>query len=180
MLVKPAAPPAEPASKPEPAVVMSSPPVPVESLPPQTLSSAPDGSKRSDLKNSVRKIITLAKSGDTEGAYVEYARLFSSPTFHENRPEERRVALKLLVLAKPPPTISESLQGAYLCALSCIQTLVEQGGEPSDYELLGACQKALGREGAARESFAMGLAAERARNPSSEVCGSLMRRMSEL
>ncbi len=136
--------------------------------------------KPEGLKAAMRVIIGLAKSGDSEAAYQEYARLFASASFNDNRVEERRAALKFLVLAKAPAKESNAYQAACLAAHDRISELVEAVHEPADYELLGACQKALGRDAAARETFTLGLAAERARNASSDLCGNLMRRMSEL
>jgi hypothetical protein len=51
------------------------------------------------LVSSVKRIMTLSKAGDSDGAHAAYAELFTSPEFGTYRPEDQRQALKLLVLA---------------------------------------------------------------------------------
>jgi hypothetical protein len=58
--------------------------------------------------------------------------------------------------------------------------MVEQSNDPIDYEMLGACHRVLDNGDAARDAFKLGLNIERERNPASELCGNLMRRLSEI
>jgi len=130
------------------------------------------------LVKSVKDIAAASKAGDAEGAYRGYHRLFDSEAFASYRVEDQRQVLRLMILAKglpakPTPVMSE----AYTSAVSCLTRIVPLG-DAADYELLGVCQVMLGDEGSASETFRAGLAIERARDPQSKLCGTLMKRVS--
>ena len=108
-----------------------------------------------------------------------YRELFSGPDFQQNRPEDQRQAMKLMVLTKglpKPPT--ETMLAAFRSALVPLTELVSTFGEPADHEMLGLCHLALGHEQAASAIFKAGLAIERGRDPGSDLCGELMKRIS--
>lgn len=131
--------------------------------------------------NAVKAIVALSKNGDVDGTYSAYRDLFGSADFAAYRPEDQRQALKLMILAKgapatPPPSMVE----AHRVALGPLTELVSAHGEPSDHELLGICHVVLGNEESASNIFKAGLAIERERDPSSVLCGALMKRVSML
>ena len=129
---------------------------------------------------AVKKIVLVLRSGQTDEGYRQYAELLSSPDFTEYRPDDQRQALKLLLMAKAPPTRSEAVEGAYSVALTRIQALVDTLAEPTDYEMLGVAYLQLGNKNAAGAAWETALKLERARDPASELCASLARRVSQL
>lgn len=132
-----------------------------------------------ELVRSVKDIVGRAKHGNLEGAYQGYRDLFQSPAFASYRVEDQRQALQLMVLMKgaPKPTSAAMLE-AHRAALSLLTGLVASHGEPSDHELLGICHVVLGDEASASTVFRAGLALERAKDPQSKLCGTLMKRVS--
>jgi hypothetical protein len=132
------------------------------------------------LVGAVKEIVTLARSGDAEGSFDGYKALFERPDFSENRPEDQRQALKLLVLAKRTGAKSEKLVEAHRSAIAPLTDLVSKHNEPEDYEMLGICHLTIGNEKAAANMFQEGLTLERARNAGSDLCGRLMTRVSSL
>lgn len=148
-------------------------------------SSRPPPSSKGPAKNeafveAVKKIMLVLKSGKTDEGYGQYADLLSSTSFAEYRPDEQRQALKLLLLAKAPDSRSDAVQRAYKIALSRIQTLVDTHAEPADYEMLGVAHVQLEDPAAATNAFEIALKLERARNPASDLCTSLGRRLAQL
>jgi hypothetical protein len=132
------------------------------------------------LVKSVKEIAAASKAGNAEGAYQGYRDLFASEAFAGYRVEDQRQALRLMILAKgvpaqPTPTMTE----AYQSAMSCLARMMPLG-DAGDHELLGVCQLMLGDEASANATFRTGLAIERQRNPQSNLCGSLMKRVSML
>jgi hypothetical protein len=133
------------------------------------------------LVTAVKAIVTIARAGDLEAAYVGYRELFTSPAFSTYEPQDQRQALRLMVHAKNAPrTSSSKLLEAHRAALAPLTALVAAHGDPVDYEMLGMCQLALGDEPAAAATFRAGLVIERGRNSQSDLCGALMRRVSLL
>jgi hypothetical protein len=128
----------------------------------------------------VKKIVLVLKSGRTDEGYAQYADLLSSAGFTEYRPDDQRQALKLLLLAKAPPSRSEAVLRAYRIALTRIQTLVDTLAEPADYEMLGVAHLQLDDKPKASAAFDIALKLERARNPASELSMNLARRISQL
>jgi hypothetical protein len=158
------------------------PPMPVPTANTVVVSTPPtsDASKTEGIKPSMRKIIALAKGGDTDGAYREYATLFRSSVFTHSKTEEQRASLRFFLLGKLPTEASPSLQDAYRAALPATEHLLTQAKEPGDYELLGVCQNLLADKEAARKAFQAGLSIELERDAASEQCTSLRKRLSEL
>ncbi len=132
------------------------------------------------LVGAVKEIVTLARSGDAEASFDGYKSLFERPDFSDNRPEDQRQALKLLVLAKRTGAKSEKLIEAHRSAIAPLTDLVSRHNEPEDYEMLGICHLTIGNEKAAANMFQEGLTLERARNAGSDLCGRLMTRVSSL
>ena len=133
------------------------------------------------LVAAIKDIMGLAKAGKTDEAYAAYAQLYASAAFAEYRPEDQRQALKLMVLAKGIPfPIPPPIKAAHEVAKGRLQALVDAHKEPADYEMLGMCHLLLGHAEAASNLYRAGLTIERERNSGSDLCGTLMRRVSEL
>lgn len=131
------------------------------------------------LVQKVKGIVATARSGDLDASYAGYGELFSSPEFATYKPEDQRQALRLMVLAKnapKPPT--KAMVEAHRAALGPLTELVSVHAEPADHELLGVCHLVLGNDESASSIFRAGLAIERERNPQSDLCGELMKRIS--
>lgn len=143
--------------------------------PPQSASG-----KNEAFVEAVKKIVLVLKSGRTDEGYAQYAELLSSPAFAEYRADNQRQALKLLLLAKAPDGRSEAVNRAYTIALQRIQSLVDTLAEPADYEMLGVAHLQLEDRDSASVAFDIALKLERARNPQSELCASLGRRLAQL
>jgi hypothetical protein len=80
--------------------------------------------------------------------------------------------------APSPPT--EAMVAAHRAALGPLTELVSTLAQPADHELLGMCHVVLGNEESATAIFKAGLALERERDPSSDLCGALLKRVSML
>lgn len=134
---------------------------------------------KDDLVKRVKIIVALARDGKLDEAYTAYEALFSEPGFLTLRPEDQRQALKLMVHAKVP--VREplpSMLAAHRAALMPLTELVSSHGEPVDHELLGTCHVLLGNHQSASAIYRAGLAIERERNPGSDLCGELMKKIS--
>lgn len=132
-----------------------------------------------ELTQAVKRIIGLGKTDGLDAAYQAYQELFSSPAFPSYRPEDQRAVLKLMILAKgapghPTPAMVE----AHRAAVAPLTELVSTLKDPADHELLGVCHVVLGNEEGASAIFREGLAIEREKNPQSDLCGALMKRIS--
>jgi len=132
------------------------------------------------LVAAVKENVTLSRSGDTEGSFDGYAALFAQPYFGENRPEDQRQALKLLILAKRAGQPTEKLLAAHRAAIAPLTALVAAHSEPEDFEMLGICHVLTGNEAEAANLFRQGLTLERERNPASDLCGRLMTRVASI
>ena len=132
-----------------------------------------------ELVAAVKRIAALARGGHLDQAYQGYRDIFSSPVFMTYRPEDQRQALRLMILAKnaPRPPSGPMIE-AHQAAVPSLTELVSIHQEPSDHEMLGICHVLLGNEDSASVIFRAGLALERARNPGSDLCGELMKRIS--
>lgn len=132
-----------------------------------------------ELVGAVKRVVSLARSGNLDQAYLGYRDIFSSPVFMTYRPDDQRQALRLMVLAKNAPrTPTDAMLEAHRAAVPALTELVSVHQEPADHEMLGICHLLLGREEAASNIFRAGLAIERERNPGSDLCGELMKRIS--
>jgi hypothetical protein len=133
------------------------------------------------LVAAVKNAVSLSRAGKHDEAFSAYHQLYVRPDFMQNRPEDQRQALKLLILAKRPGIkTSEPLVAAHRAALEPLTELVSRFNEPEDYEMLGACHALIGNEASAAAIFKEGLRIERERNAGSDLCGSLMTRLSAL
>lgn len=132
------------------------------------------------LVGAVKTIMATARAGDAEKSYDGYKELFSQPWFTQNKPEDMRQALKLLVLAKRTGTPSPKLIEAHRAAIPALTELVSTLNEPEDYEMLGICHLLIGNDQAASNMFRQGLTLERERNAASDLCGRLMTRVSSI
>ncbi len=133
------------------------------------------------LVAAVKVIVGMVKAGQADEAYAGYSKLFASPDFTQNRPEDQRQALRLLVHAKgAPDKPSVAMKEAHRSALGPLTELVSTHDDPADYEMLGMCHVVLGNEENASNLFKAGLNIERAKSPGSDLCGALMRRISLL
>lgn len=155
------------------------PPPPPPSHSPPSMPPPSASGKNEAFVEAVKKIMIVLKSGRTDEGYSQYADLLSSDGFAEYRPDDQRQALKLLLLAKAPDR-TEPVMRAYRIALKRIQALVDSHAEPADYEMLGVAHVQLEDRGAASSAFEIALKLERARNPTSDLCASLGRRISGL
>jgi hypothetical protein len=134
-----------------------------------------------ELVSSVKRIMVLARGGNLDAAYQGYRDLFASPVFPTYRPEDQRQALRLMILAKSAPhKPTETMIEAHRAAVPALTELVSVYQEPGDHEMLGVCHVLLGNEESASVIFRAGLALERERNASSDLCGELMKRISML
>ena len=104
-----------------------------------------------------------------------------SDAFKTYRVEDQRQALKLMILKKgAPESPTAAMIEAHTAAIERLTELVSTHNEPADYELLGVCHVVLGNEESASGIFKAALAIERERDPSSTLCGTLMKRVSML
>lgn len=133
------------------------------------------------LVQAVKSIVNLMRAGNLDEAYVGYRDLFGSSVFVDCRPEDQRQALRLMIFAKGVPAVpTESMIEAHRAAIAPLTELVSVHHEPSDHELLGICHVVLGNTESADRIFRAGLMLERERNPSSDLCGAFMKRISFL
>jgi hypothetical protein len=131
------------------------------------------------LSESVKRIIGKAKEAGVDAGYEGYRELFASPAFRGYRAEDQRQALRLMVLMKgAPQTPTAAMKEAHGVAAELLTGLVAAHAEPADHELLGLCYVVLGDEPKASTVFRAGLELERARDPQSKLCGTLMKRVS--
>jgi len=133
------------------------------------------------LVNAIKTIHTQAREGRLDEAYAGYQELFSSAEFGTHRPEDQRQALRLMIFAKGVPSNpTPAMLEAHRAALAPLTELVSVHRDAADHEMLGICHVVLGNEESASAIFRAGLAIERERNPSSDLCGAFMKRISLL
>ena len=94
--------------------------------------------------------------------------------------DAQRKALASMYFGDQPNVASADVKSAYRVTLPILQALVVQHRDPADYELLGMAYAVLDEPNQAKEIFRKALDAERARNPSSDRCATLMSRVSQL
>ena len=87
-------------------------------------------------------------------------------------------AITWMALLNDEPAVP--FEAAHKAALPALQALVVARRDPADYEMLGMSYVILGEEPKALEIFKKALEIERARSPGSDLCGDLMRRVSQL
>jgi hypothetical protein len=133
-----------------------------------------------ELVAAIKKIAGLLRGSKTDEAYKNYQTLFENPKFQTFPPNDQRQALKLMVLVKrhEPPT--QTILDAHRAAVGPLTELVSRHGEAADHEMLGICHVLLGNNDSAAAIFRAGLKIERDKNAGSDLCGSLMSRLSAL
>lgn len=128
------------------------------------------------LVAEVKRIVGLAKAGNTDDAYKGYAALYRSAQFKTYPMEEQRSALKLVANIKVAPSRpSPSQLDAFKAAIEPLTEILGALGDAQDFQWLGICCLVTGDEKRAGELFRTGLKLERERNPQSDLCGSLMK-----
>lgn len=133
------------------------------------------------LLATIKRIHSLARSGNLDEAYAGYRELFAGPEFGQNRPDDQRQVLRLMIMAKGvPDKPTEAMLEAHRAAVQPLTELVSIHGEPADFELLGICHVLLGNTESADRIFRAGLTIERERNAGSDLCGAFMKRISLL
>jgi hypothetical protein len=134
---------------------------------------------KDELIQEVKRIVAVGREGTPDDAYAGYEKLFSGKAFGKCKPEDQRQALRLMIFNKAAPKEpTPAMLSAHRAALAPLTELVSAHGEPADHELLGVCHVMLGNSESASSIFKAGLAIERERNPSSDLCGELMKRVS--
>jgi hypothetical protein len=136
---------------------------------------------KDELVQSIKNIVKVWRDGKLPEAYAAYRDLFSTSDFGEHRPEDQRQALKLMILAKgapDPEKATPEMIEAHGSAIAPLTNLVSTYREPADYEMLGICHLVISNSESASAIFRAGLAIERERNPQSDLCGALMKRIS--
>jgi hypothetical protein len=132
------------------------------------------------LKGAVKTAIGLAREQRWDDFFGVYAQLFAHATFAQNRPEDQRQALKLMIMTKglPLPS-SQPGVSAYQAAWYALTRLVAEHQDPHDYELLGLVHLRLSDEAGARAVFQKGLELAQVIDDS-ELCGQLLKHISFL
>jgi hypothetical protein len=102
-----------------------------------------DARDRQSLATTVKRIVGVARDGDTQLAFQAYASLFDDSGFASQRAQDQRQVLKLMVMAKSVPPPSQPVVNAYRSALARLQALVDGGNDPADQEMLGVCKRVL-------------------------------------
>lgn len=140
----------------------------------------PPSSRNPELVATLKGIAGIIRDGNAEEAYRQFAALFTSTSFMMCSADEQRTSLKLMLLGKTTPAPGDDMKAAYRAAQRILQALVNEHREPSDYEMLGITYVALDEPTKASDIFKKALEIERARDPGSDLCGNLMRRVSQL
>jgi hypothetical protein len=136
---------------------------------------------KEELVGGVKNAVSLGRDGKVDEMYAAYKALFDVAGFIANRPEDQRQALKLMVHFKQAPRkATPGMIAAHTAAIPALTDLVSRYEEPADYEMLGICHLMLEHTEAASNMFRAGLKIERDRSPQSDLCGTLMRRISEI
>jgi len=100
---------------------------------------------KEELAATVKRIVGAARAGKTVAAYEAYAALFEDPDFAQQRAQDQRQVLKLMVLAKAQPPQTLMVVEAYKNALTRLRVLAADASDPVDAEMIGACERILER-----------------------------------
>lgn len=136
------------------------------------------GTPLDDLKSAVKAAVVFGRDGKWEDFYATYARLFYSPEFPQNRNDDQRQALRLMIMTKglPAPTSEAGVQ-AYQGAWYALNRLVGEEHDARDYELFGLVYLRLGAPDDAQKVFQAGLDLAHAKDDA-ELCGAFLRHLS--
>jgi len=121
-------------------------PVAAGAAPPPPVAStiSIDAHSKEALAATVKRIVGVAREGRTPEAYAAYAALFEDNGFAQQRPQDQRQVLKLVLMSKTPPPRSDSVTHAYRSALARLQSLSADSRDPIDDEMIGVCLALLG------------------------------------
>jgi len=140
----------------------------------------PPSSRTATLKESLKEALSAMKGDRLDEAFRSFMELFGSTAFAMSRHEDQRQALRMMFFGKTPNEPTDPMKGAYKATLPALQALVIEHREPADYEMLGMAYVGIGEPEKATEIFKKALEIERERSPGSDLCGALMRRVSQL
>jgi hypothetical protein len=144
--------------------------------------STPDasGEPLALLKSAVKSAVALARESRWEEFYGVYAGLFADPSFSQNKTDDQRQALKLMIMTKglPAPTTQQGIE-AYQAAWHALSHLVGALHDPRDYELLGLTHLRLQDEAGAKKVFQQGLEVAQG-GTDADLCGPFLRHLSTL
>jgi hypothetical protein len=143
-------------------------------------SLSPPSSRTAILKDALKLARAATKEGRLDDAFRQYATIFGSAAFGAARPDDQRQALKLMFFGTQPKVANDEVKDTYRLTLPLLQALVLKDRDAADYELLGMAYVILEEPDKAMEIFKKALDVERAKNPASDLCGNLMRRVSQL
>ncbi|MFO0737490.1 MAG: hypothetical protein U0270_16480 [Labilithrix sp.] len=132
------------------------------------------------LENGLAQARQAVAEGRLDDAFRQYGIVFGSSAFASMPLDAQRKALASMYFGDQPNVASADVKSAYRVTLPILQALVVQHRDPADYELLGMAYAVLDEPDQAKEIFRKALDAERARNPSSDRCATLMSRVSQL
>ncbi|MFI5303114.1 MAG: hypothetical protein ACHREM_33910 [Polyangiales bacterium] len=128
------------------------------------------------LVSKVKELMTLTKQGQADAAFAGYVELFQTDWFMDETPEDRRKALKIVVCAKVIPNkVTPANAAAHRAAMIPLKQMIADLNEPQDMETLGICHAMVHEDDKAAAVFRNALTIERARDPQSVLCGSLMK-----
>lgn len=130
------------------------------------------------LKAAVKNAVALGRENNWEEFYATYAKLFYAPEFAQNRNEDQRQALRLMIMTKglPAPSSQNGVQ-AYQGAWYALNRLVAEEHDARDYELFGLVYYRLGAEADAQKIFQAGLDIAHKKDDA-ELCGAFLRHLS--
>jgi hypothetical protein len=133
------------------------------------------------LVAALKNIAHLARNGRTEDAYRAYSALYSSVPFAQYSPEDQRLAVRLMLLAKAPPTMkSDAVFAAHHAAVARLEALISSSRDPADYELLGVACIVLGDPDAAEAALEAGLEIAVEKNNDAALTERIKRRLGAL
>ncbi len=124
-------------------VIVDSSPAPATTSQPIPIPIPIDASSKETMATTVKRIVGVAREGKTADAYAAYAGLFDDSGFAQQRPQDQRQVVKLMVNSKNPPPASEPVLHAYRRASARLQALIAETNDPADTELLALCAKYL-------------------------------------
>lgn len=172
------------ARPPEPTIPKAAPPPTISVEEPVSISGAfPAGGSpktRDEIVATLKKHVAAIKAGNADEGYKGFTGFFSDDAFASLRPEDQRQSLKVMVLGKTPTPANDAVVDAHLAAITCLQRLAETSNDPLDFEMLGVCHQVIEDVETASKMYEKALEIERARNPQSELCGRVMKRISAM
>ena len=133
------------------------------------------------VKQTAKAAAAFARESKWDEFFGAYTWLFQFPSFEQNKPEDQRQALKLMILTKglPPPTTQHGV-AAYQAAWYVLTRLMgEHQPTMLDYLLLGLTHLRLADEPGAKKLFDTGYAMAQDANDG-DMCGEFLRYLSTI